>query len=861
MLDTITIRGARLHNLKNITLTIPKNTLVVLTGLSGSGKSTLAFDTLYSEAMRQYFESIGLVTYQQKPSVERIEGLSPSISIDQHLTNHSPRSTVGTVTEVFTYLRVLFARIGRQPCPVCGKLVPPSHSVTGNVTQVSGLELLGEDSGDEPGQPHDATYPCPHCGAAVPELGMAHFSFNKPEGACSTCTGLGVVYAPNLSLLIDPTRSIAGGGVIRWVSPEIPRNLETLRLAARHYGFAFDADLPVGEYTQAQRDLLLYGVQGKEFRRHYPNMEPPERVNQGRFEGVVTTLMRRYEEHAQDADYRERIEQLMVTQTCPDCEGNRLRPESRRVTIDGSSIIDVSKIPFTSLQTWVERLPAVVPDSERGIIQPIIDDLSERMRRLVDVGAGYLTMERSSPTLSEGEAQRLRLAALLGSDLTGVLYILDEPTIGLHQRDTGRLIAVLRQLRDLGNTVLVVEHDLDMIRAADHVVDFGPGAGQHGGQIVAQGTPREIAASTSSMTGDYLSGRAAMPVSRLRPGSGKHLVIRGAREHNLKDVTVEIPLGTLTAVTGVSGSGKSSLMLDILDRAARHRVNGATGAHGKSEPGEHDSIDGWEHIDKIISIDQGAIGRTPRSNAATYTDAFTSIRQVFAETPEARHRRLTPGHFSFNVPGGYCERCKGAGVLTVNMHFLPDVEVRCPVCLGRRFKQEVLAVKYRGYDIAEILGMTIEEALAVFRDVPPVAARLSLMANVGLGYLQLGQPANTLSGGEAQRIKLAKELARRTRTSGGTLYLLDEPTTGLHPADVACLLEVLQRLVEGGNTVVVIEHNIHVIRAADWIIDMGPEGGDAGGYLVAEGTPDAIARVEQSFTGKFLNPALEGVTT
>jgi excinuclease ABC subunit A len=463
-------------------------------------------------------------------------------------------------------------------------------------------------------------------------------------------------------------------------------------------------------------------------------------------------------------------------------------------------------------------------------------------------------MERNSPTLSEGEAQRLRLAALLGSDLTGMLYVLDEPTIGLHQRDTGRLISVLRQLRDLGNTVLVVEHDLEMIGAADHVIDFGPGAGQHGGKIVAEGTPGEIAAFPSSITGDYLSGRVAMSGSHGRTGNGKSLVIRGAREHNLKNISVRIPLGTLTAVTGVSGSGKSSLMLDILGPAARQHFNGAT-----EPPGKHDAIEGWEHLDQIISIDQGAIGRSARSNAATYTDAFTPIRQVFAETAEARNRKLTPGHFSFNVAGGRCERCEGAGTLIVNMHFLPDVQVRCPACVGRRFKPEVLAVQYRGYDIAGILDLTIEEALAVFEDVPAVAARLSLMTDVGLGYLQLGQPANTLSGGEAQRIKLAKELSRRTRGSGRTLYLLDEPTTGLHPADVARLLDLLQRLVGGGHTVVVIEHNLDVIRTADWIIDLGPEGGDAGGQVIAEGTPEAIARVEQSFTGRYLSRALEGV--
>ncbi|HET9492672.1 MAG TPA: excinuclease ABC subunit UvrA [Chloroflexia bacterium] len=847
MRDTITIRGARLHNLKNITLSIPKNKLVVLTGLSGSGKSTLAFDTLHQEAMRQYFESVGLVTYQQKPSVERVEGLSPSISIDQHLTNRSPRSTVGTVTEVFTFLRILFARIGMQPCPSCGRDVPPSHNVTG-------AEMWDEGPAGEPGEVTESTYPCPHCGAPVPELGMAHFSFNKVEGACSKCTGLGVVYAPNLSLLIDPARSIPDGGVIPWDPRVVGRYLDTLKAATRHYGFDFDPAAPIGQFTQVQRDLLLYGVNGPEFRRHYPDVEPPQNVYQGRFEGIVSNLMRRYQEHEQNVEYRERLENMMVPQPCPDCRGDRLRLESRRVTIAGASIIDVSKIPFTELKTWIQRLPDMVPESEWDVIRPIVEDLTERIRRLVDVGAGYLTMERDSPTLSAGESQRLRLAALLGSDLTGMMYVLDEPTVGLHSRDTGRMIDVLRKLRDLGNTVLVVEHDLDVINAADHVVDVGPGAGRHGGHIVAVGTPGEIGAAKGSITGDYLAGRVVMPGSRGRAGNGKRLVIRGAREHNLKNVTVGIPLGTLTAVTGVSGSGKSSLMLDILDRAARQRFNDAA-----EVPGEHDAIDGWEQLDKIISVDQAAIGRSSRSNAATYTDAFTPIRQVFADTPEARSSGLTPGHFSFNVPGGHCDRCKGAGTLIVNMHFLPDVQVRCPACGGRRFKPEVLAVQYRGHDIAGVLDLTIEEALSVFEDVPPVAARLSLMSEVGLGYLQLGQPANTLSGGEAQRIKLAKELARRT--TGRTLYLLDEPTTGLHPADVARLLDLMQRLVDGGNTVVVIEHNLEVIRAADWIVDLGPEGGEAGGQVIAEGTPETIAHTPGSFTGRYLARTLEAAHT
>jgi excinuclease ABC subunit A len=540
----------------------------------------------------------------------------------------------------------------------------------------------------------------------------------------------------------------------------------------------------------------------------------------------------------------------LIQQVCPDCHGTRLRPESRQVTVVGQTIVGVSRLPLNDLADWIERLPEVVSPKEWLIAEPIVADLRGRVRRLVDVGVGYLTLERSSPTLSASEAQRLRLASLLGSGLTGVLYVLDEPTIGLHPRDTGRLIKVMRQLRDLGNTVLVIEHDLDMLRAADYVVDIGPGAGRNGGRVVVAGAPDVVAACPDSVTGDYLSGRLSIPVpTQRRPGNGESLTIQGARAHNLKNVTVKLPLGTLIAVTGVSGSGKSSLMFDILDRAARQRFYGAS-----ELPGEHDAIKGWEYLDKIVTIDQSAIGRSPRSNAATYTDAFTPIREAFAATREARQRGLTARHFSFNVPGGRCERCEGAGVLTVEMHFLPDVQVRCPACRGRRFKREVLAVPYRGYDIAHILNLTIEEALPLFEDVPAAAARLSLMTGVGLGYLQLGQPATTLSGGEAQRVKLAKELGRRA--TGRTLYLLDEPTTGLHPADAARLRDVLQRLVDAGNTVVVIEHNLDVIKAADWIIDLGPEGGEAGGQIVAEGTPEQIVQVEASITGAFLRSLL-----
>ncbi|MBN2004177.1 MAG: excinuclease ABC subunit UvrA [Anaerolineae bacterium] len=836
MQDTITVKGARLHNLKNVTLSIPKNRWVVLTGLSGSGKSTLAFDILHKEGQRQYMESLGFVTYQSKPPLDSIVGLSPSISVDQHMTNHSPRSTVGTVTEVYTYLRVLFARLGHRPCPACGKDVPPSSDVDAWDNE--------SDGGDETLE-LTATYPCPHCGAPVPELGMAHFSFNKPAGACPACTGLGNIRQPNLDRLIDPERSVAGGGVLMWNGAQSAYYGRTLESAGRYYGFEFNFHTPIKDLEPAARDLLLYGVYGEPFRKHFPQTKPPTTVGDGNFEGVVTNLMRRYEDPARRPDSRDDLEHLLTSQPCPGCGGDRLRPESRQVAVAGKTLMDLSRCPLTELAQWLKDLPAIVPPEAQEIIKPILDDLNERVHRLVDVGAGYLTLLRASPTLSAGEAQRLRLAALLGSGLTGVLYVLDEPTIGLHQQDTQRLIRVLRALRDLGNTVLVIEHDLEMVRSADYVVDMGPGAGSLGGEVLVAGTPDEVIATEVSLTGQYLSGKLSIPIPERRRGNGKQLTIHGAREHNLKNITVSFPLGLLIAVTGVSGSGKSSLMLDILDRAARQRFYGAGDL-----PGEHLAITGWEHLDKVITLDQSAIGRTTRSNAATYTDSFTAIRQVFAETPLAKERGLAAGHFSFNTPGGRCERCQGAGTLTINMHFLPDVEVRCPACHGKRFKREILEVTYRGRSISDVLDFSIAEAAALFADVPSAYNRLALMNDVGMGYLKLGQPATTLSGGEAQRVKLARELGRKA--TGRTLYLLDEPTTGLHVADVAQLLKVLQGLVAAGNTVVVIEHNLELIRAADWIVDLGPEGGAAGGEVVAEGAPEDVARNPRSLTGKFL---------
>ena len=828
--DAITITGASLHNLKHVDISIPKNQLVVLTGLSGSGKSTLAFDTLYMESQRQFLESLGFVAMGiGKPTFERITGLMPSISVDQHHANRSPRSTLGTASEIYTYLRVLYARIGDRSCLNCGATIPPSHDVGAAADDDLDLET---------------TYPCPSCGVAVPNLGMAHFSFNKPQGACPTCTGIGLVHTGDLERILDTSLTLEQGAVRPWEATMARWYTQTLQAASRHYGFAFDATQPLGEWGETPMSLLLYGYADQRFLRHVHQTEAPETVSKGRFEGIIPNLIRRYSE-SDNPSHRAKLGALLIEGPCPDCGGTRLRPESRSVTVAGRTIVETSTLPLTELNRWLDEVEARLTGETQRVASPIIDELKEHIGRLLDVGLGYLDLARSTPTLSGGETQRLKLAALLGSSLTGVLYVLDEPTIGMHPRDTGMLIHVLRRIRDLGNTVLVVEHDLDLMRAADTLIDMGPGAGQHGGQVVAAGTPDEVRHTPASTTGQYLSGAKSVPVpAQWRAGNGQALIIHGARGHNLKNVTVSLPLGKLIAVIGVSGSGKSSLILDTLGRAAERRFHGGNEA---IEP--HEGITGWEFVDDAILIDQAAIGRTPRSNAATYTDVFTAIRQTFASQPEAH--ALEASHFSFNTPGGRCERCEGAGVLSVNMQILPDVEVRCPACQGRRFKPEILNVKYRGLDIAEVLDLTIEEALAHFEGVPPVARKLRVMVDVGLGYLKLGQPATMLSGGEAQRIKLAKELGRSGR--GHMLYLLDEPTTGLHPDDVTRLLAVLQRLVDAGHTVLVIEHNTELIRAADWVIELGPEGGAAGGYLIAEGTPGEMAGNPASLTAPYLH--------
>lgn len=846
----IEIQGARENNLKNLSLKIPKNKLVVLTGISGSGKSTLAFDTLQKECMRQYMASMGMVTdFLSKPRVDSIKGLSPSISIDQHLTNRNPRSTVGTVTEIFTYLRLLYAKLGERPCPKCGAWIRPVFD-----SDSSGIADLWENDGEntEPGSLEDETEAsgrqavCQECGMALPELIMADFSFNKPNGACPACTGLGVVSKPNVSAILDESKSLREGGVLSWDNSIRDFYINAMAAAGKYYGFTFDPDQPVGRFDAVQRDYLLYGVNSNEFKAHFPGKQPPTNAMNGRFEGIITAMLRKYSDHEIDEAAREKMEKYFIRHTCPECNGARLKPESRAVRVCGETITGISEKSLDDLDKWMKTLPRTISGSGLTILQPVLDDLAERIRHLLDVGLGYLSMERPAVSLSGGEAQRLRLASLLGSGLTGVLYVLDEPTTGLHPRDTDRLILVLKQLRDLGNTVLVIEHDTEMMKAADHIIDIGPGAGRDGGTLVAAGTPSEVAGCGQSITGRYLSGAETIPLpdARRKP-DGRKLIIEGAAEHNLKNLNAEIPLGLLVSLTGVSGSGKSTLLFDIVGRAAAQKFYGAGDI-----PGRHERIRGWEWIDKVITIDQAPIGRIPRSNAATYTDTFTAIRNVYAELPAARERKLQPRHFSFNVPGGRCEKCQGAGVLSIKMHFLPEVQVVCPACRGARFKRGVIEVKYGGRSISDVLNMSIEEAAGLFQEIRPVADKLHLLNEVGLGYLKLGQPATTLSGGEAQRIKLAKELSRKSK--GHTLYLLDEPTVGLHPADVKKLILVLRRLVEAGNTVVVIEHNLDVIRSSDWIIDFGPEGGTEGGKIIAEGSPEQIALEEASQTGAYL---------
>jgi len=932
-LDEIRIRGAREHNLKDLSLSLPKNKLVVLTGLSGSGKSSLAFDTLYAEGQRRYVESLSAYARQfldlmEKPDVDAIEGLSPAISIEQKSTSHNPRSTVGTVTEIYDYLRVLFARVGRPLCPQCGRpiesqtvqqmvdqvlLLPEGERilvlaplvrgrkgeyrkllldllregfvrarVDGEVVELSAagtdlarykahtIEVVVDRLVVKPGvegrltesvelalkksegllvihrlsggtdRLYSERLSCPSCAVALPELEPRLFSFNSPHGACPDCSGLGVKMELDPAKIVpNPGLSIDQGALAPWPTEGGGWYRDLLEGVGRHGGFSLK--VPFFQLSEEARQLVLYGTKG--LKLAYDIRRDQNRYQfQHAFEGVIPNLLRRYKETKSDA-VREEIESYMSNAPCPACGGKRLKKEALSVTVGGLSIATFTDLPVTRALDVLKSFD--LTPQEREIARLILKEISARLTFLENVGLGYLTLSRSATTLSGGESQRIRLATQVGSQLTGVLYVLDEPSIGLHQRDNRRLLDTLISMRDLGNTVVVVEHDEETIRSADHLVDLGPGAGIHGGEVVAQGSVADLCRAPRSLTGAYLSGRRTIPVPEVRRPPAGHLLVKGAREHNLKDIDVKVPLGVLCVVTGVSGSGKSSLVHDVLYKGLVRKIY-----HGIERPGDHDELEGWQRVDKVIEIDQSPIGRTPRSNPATYTGLFGPIRDLFAQVPEARARGYKPGRFSFNVKGGRCEACEGDGVLKIEMHFLPDVYVTCDTCKGRRYNRESLEVRYKGRTIAEVLDMTVSEALEFFGPVPLVARKLKTLSDVGLGYLHLGQRATTLSGGEAQRIKLARELSRRA--TGRTFYVLDEPTTGLHFEDVRHLLAVLQRLVEHGNTVVVIEHNLDVIKCADALLDLGPEGGDGGGRIIAEGTPEEVARTAGSHTGAYL---------
>ena len=940
-MDTIQVRGARTHNLKNIDLDIPRDKLVVITGLSGSGKSSLAFDTLYAEGQRRYVESLSTYARQflsmmEKPDMDHIEGLSPAISIEQKSTSHNPRSTVGTITEIYDYLRLLFARVGEPRCPDHGinleaqtvsqmvdavlalregsklMLLAPvvrerkgEHlhvfeelraagfvraRVNGIVVDLDDAPTLEKNKkhrievvvdrfkvredlglrlaesfetaldltdglasvvymdGDGDDLLFSARFACPECGHSIDELEPRLFSFNNPAGACSGCDGLGVKQYFDASRIVQhPEASLAEGAIRGWDRRNV-YYFHMLSSLADHYGF--EIDTPFEELSSKHRSVILNGSGKEEIAFAYVNDRGDVFQRTHPFEGIIPNMDRRYRD-TDSQSVREDLAKYLSTAPCPDCEGTRLRSDARNVFVDERTLPSITAMAVGEAQDYFEQLAL---DGRKGdIAEKILKELRARYRFLVDVGLNYLTLDRSAETLSGGEAQRIRLASQIGAGLVGVMYILDEPSIGLHQRDNERLLRTLTHLRDLGNTVLVVEHDEDAIRAADHIIDIGPGAGVHGGRVVAQGPIRDIVASNQSLTGEYLSGkrRIEVPAERTPNDPGQQLVLTGARGNNLQGVTLEIPVGLLTCVTGVSGSGKSTLINATLYPLAATELNGATTLN----PAEHDSIDGLHLIDKCIDIDQSPIGRTPRSNPATYTGIFTPVRELFAGTQEARSRGYKPGRFSFNVKGGRCEACQGDGVTKVEMHFLPDIYVSCDVCKGKRYNRETLEIRYKGKNIHEVLEMTVEDALEFFDAVPAIARKLQTLMDVGLSYIRLGQAATTLSGGEAQRVKLSRELSKRD--TGSTLYILDEPTTGLHFEDIKQLLEVLHRLRDHGNTVVIIEHNLDVIKTADWIVDLGPEGGSGGGEIIATGTPEDVARNKASFTGQFLAPLLK----
>ena len=941
MLDHIFVKGARENNLKNIDVEIPRDKLVVLTGLSGSGKSSLAFETIYAEGQRRYVESLSsyarmFLGQMEKPDVDYIDGLSPAISIDQKTTSKNPRSTVGTVTEIYDYLRLLWARVGTPHCPICGKeikqqtidqiidqvmqlpeatriqvMAPVIRGKKGEHAKIfedarksgyvrcrvdgSMYELTEEIKLDKNKKHHieivvdrlvikedvvrrltdsvetasalaggivllnvvgedrdilfSQNYACEDCGISIEELTPRMFSFNNPFGACPTCTGLGSQLKVDPALLIpNPGLSILEGAITASGWNNIKGDgISRMYFDALAKRYGFKLTTPVKDLPAAVMDIILYGTKGEKLKLTYERENGKGSFQQA-FEGVVTNLERRYHETQSDAMRRE-LEECMSERPCPDCGGRRLRKESLAVTVGGISIDDFCRKSVTDALAFLDTLDFT--PTQWMIAERIVKEIRERLGFLRSVGLQYLTLSRQAGTLSGGESQRIRLATQIGSSLMGVLYILDEPSIGLHQRDNDMLLATMKRLRDLGNTLLVVEHDEDTMRAADYIVDIGPGAGVHGGQVVAAGTAEEVMNTPGSITGDYLSGRKKIPVpTQRRKGNGNFLTVRGAAENNLKNIDVSIPLGTFTCVTGVSGSGKSSFVNEILYKKLASELNRA-----KVRPGKHAAIEGLEHLDKVIDIDQSPIGRTPRSNPATYTGLFNDIRDLFAATPDAKSRGYGPGRFSFNVRGGRCEACAGDGLLKIEMHFLPDIYVPCEVCKGKRYNRETLEVRYKGKNIYEVLDMTVDEALPFFENLPRLHNKLQTLYDVGLSYVKLGQASTTLSGGEAQRVKLATELAKRS--TGSTIYILDEPTTGLHTADVHQLIGVLQRLVEAGNTVVVIEHNLDVVKTADYLIDLGPEGGDGGGNIVATGTPEEVARCAASYTGQYLKQVLE----
>jgi len=843
----IIVHGAREHNLKNICFEIPKGKLVALTGPSGSGKSSIATDVLQTECLRQFLESLGMTTdHITKAKVDHILGLSPSIGVSQRVTDFNPRSTVGTKTGILTILRNLFASIGHQTCTGCGKTITQPLQDKNKLTTI---EVEEEKAGSSSKKKVISYFDCPNCGQQLEKLKMAHFSFNAVSGACVACKGIGEIISINIPRLLDEEKSIRNGGVIFW-DPGVAEHYEkVIQAASKHYHFPFDTEMPIRNYTKEQRDFLLYGITFPEFVKTHKNIKEPKKVGEGKFEGLVPYLLNRYKSNP--IKIPGSIEKYITHQPCLECHNAGLGKVGRETTVCGKTIMDVVSLSLSDLLEWINGLDSQVSEDELQAFRTLSSALQERTSNLIEVGLNYLTLDRTLPSLSAGESQRVRLASLLGSGLTGVLYVLDEPTTGLHPYDTSKLLKTLRMIQEAGNTVLIIEHDPDVIKNVDYIIDIGPGGGSRGGHIVVSGTPSEVVACAASTTGTYLVKKPTVELNHSRPRESKFLTVRGASEHNLKGIDVSIPVNQLVVMTGVSGSGKSTFLFGILDKLARQHFNNAS-----AEPGKYVSVHGLDHFNRVVTVDQVTIRNTQssRSNVATYTKLFDLIRELFASLPAAKARGFGADKFSFNTSDKRCENCNGAGVVAVDMAFIPDVEMECPICNGMRFNEELLSVKFQGHHIVDILNMTVSDAIPVFSEERNIVALLDVMKQVGLEYLSLGQSTSTLSGGEAQRIKLATELSKSGRES--TLYLLDEPTTGLHPREVEKLLDILRKLVSKGNTIVAIEHNLDVICRADTIIDFGPGGGIAGGEIVATGTPQEIAANKDSLTGQCLKAYL-----